>query len=71
MFCQVSDQVGLGQIWPFGDQVGQVKDQVGQGQGQELDNKFTIKILFQTSQAGMQLCAGSYLFLSLIFTSYI
>ena len=37
-FGQVGGQAGLGQVWPFGDQVGQVQDQVGQGQGQELDN---------------------------------
>ena len=28
-----------------GDQVGQIKDQVGQGQGQELDNNYIISDL--------------------------
>ena len=37
-FGQVVGWAGLGQVWPFGYQVGQDQDQVGQGQGKELDN---------------------------------
>ena len=37
-FGQVGDQVGQGFVCQVGDQVSQVKDQDGQGQGQELDN---------------------------------
>ena len=42
-FGQVVGWAGLGQVWPFGDQVGQVQDQVGHGQGQELDNNIINK----------------------------
>ena len=37
-FDQVGDEVGQSYVWPFGDQV-------GQGHGQELDNK--TKFLFR------------------------
>ena len=51
-FGQVCDLVGLGQVWPVGDQVSQVKDQVGQGKGQELDickNLHSDQVLFHLS----------------------
>ena len=38
-FGQVDDEVGHALFGQVGDQVRKVKDQVGQGQGQELDNK--------------------------------
>ena len=47
-FGQVVGWAGLGLVWPFGDQVGQVQDQVGQGQVQELDN-YSYKLQVQVS----------------------
>ena len=46
MFGQVDDEVRHALFGQVGDQVGQVKDQLCQGQGQELDNN--LKCIFKT-----------------------
>ena len=50
-FFKVNARFGLPRLCQFGDQVDQVMDQVGQGQGQELDNTcICTHVLFCVSQ---------------------